>query len=117
VVLSAPYPGSEDENNATFHEWLLERPGDILQVYFLIQNIDRWTVGRFLERVVIGVNELVEAVMHNKAKYDPWRRCGDLGSGILHKIKKENVNTTPSATTASASSSSPQAKRKGKRRH
>jgi hypothetical protein len=97
-----------------FHEWLLERPSDILQVHFLIQNIDLWTVGKFRERVVEGVSDLVEAVVRKKAKYKPWRRCGDLGTSVLTKINKENV--TPNISASTASTAPPPVKGKGKSR-
>jgi solute carrier family 25 (mitochondrial carnitine/acylcarnitine transporter), member 20/29 len=97
-----------------FHEWLLKRPCDILEVHFLIQNIDRWTVGKFRDRVANGVNDLVDAIVLKKEKYEPWRRHGDLGVALLAKGNKENVNVTTSATTTV--SSSPSAPQKGKKR-
>jgi solute carrier family 25 carnitine/acylcarnitine transporter 20/29 len=99
-----------------FHEWLLERPSDILQVHFLIQNIDRWTVGKFRDRVISGVNDLVEAVVQNKTAYKPWRRCGDLGGNVLAKINKENVTPNISASTASTAPPPPRAKGKSRMR-
>jgi solute carrier family 25 (mitochondrial carnitine/acylcarnitine transporter), member 20/29 len=109
MVLSAPYPGSkEDEGSALFHEWQLERPSDILQVHFLIQNIDRWTVGKFRDLVVNGVTTLVGTVVNDGGRYGSWRRCGDIGLGMLARNNKENVRLS---TSTSSVSSSPQVKR------
>jgi len=100
IVLSAPYPGSGPEQvNGPFHEWLLHRPSDILSVYFLIRNIDDWTIGKFKERVMCGVDELVNAVVHKGQKYEPWKRVGELCLTTLRQSKENNV----SATTESAS--------------
>lgn len=104
IVLSAPYPGSrEDQINGPFHEWQLDRPGDILQVYFLIRNIDHWTTGKFCERVTTGVNKLVDAVVHKNRKYVPWKHT--------RVVQKENINL--SMTTDS--SPLPKHKAKGRR--
>jgi solute carrier family 25 carnitine/acylcarnitine transporter 20/29 len=74
IVLSAPYPSVGDEPDVPFHEWQLDKPSDILQVHFLIKNIDDWTTGRFCERVTAGVNQLANDVAHKGKKYVPWRR-------------------------------------------
>jgi solute carrier family 25 carnitine/acylcarnitine transporter 20/29 len=108
--LSAPYPGDkEDEPNALFHEWQLDRPSDILQVYFLIKNIDNWTVGKFRERVVRGIDDLLDAVVKKNHKYEPWKRAGDLTPSS--KKNKENINIS---ITTETSVSTPEPSRKGK---
>lgn len=107
-MLSAPYPGAnkDDSNDGMFHEWLLDRPSDILQVYFLIKNIDRWTVGKFRERVVKGIDNLVETVVRRDQKFKPWRRVGDL-LPVLATNRKENVSTSATITSSSSGISPP----------
>jgi solute carrier family 25 carnitine/acylcarnitine transporter 20/29 len=109
IVFSAPYPGPRDDQvNGPFHEWRLDQPSDILQVYFLIRNIDNWTTGIFRERVTTGVHKLVDAVVDKGQKYVPWKRVGDL---INPQSQKENINV--SITTDS--SPLPRHKMKGRR--
>jgi solute carrier family 25 (mitochondrial carnitine/acylcarnitine transporter), member 20/29 len=111
IVLSAPYPGSGPEQvNGPFYEWQLDRPSDILSVYFLIRNIDDWTIGKFKERVVGSLNNLVDAVVHEGQKFEPWKRVGELSSSTLRQ-NKENNNI--SVTTES---SSPRPKVKARKR-
>jgi len=64
-----------DELDGPFHEWQLDKPSDILQVYFLIRNIDDWTTGRFCERITAGIHKLVDDVVHKGQKYVPWKRA------------------------------------------
>jgi len=107
AILSAPYPGDgEDEADDPFHEWLLDRPSDILQVYFLVRNIDCWTTGRFRERVTKGIEDLAQAVVDKKQKYEPWKRVGD-----LMPSRKENINIS---ITTESSPSPPKARPKGR---
>ena len=114
-VLSAPYPGPPEQSlDGIFHEWQLDRPCDILQVYHLIRNIDRWTVGKFRERVAHGINDLVEAVVDKNEEFKPWRRVGDL-SPVLASVHKENVNTSATVTSSSSLPSPPKTKNKRKR--
>jgi len=113
AVLSAPYPGSKESKlDSHFHEWLLDKPGDILQVYFLVRNIDRWTVGKFRERVVHNINNFVEAIVRKEQKYKPWRRVGNLMPALP---SKENVNTSATVTSTSSIPSPPQTKNKRRR--
>jgi len=100
TIFSAPYSGDEeDQADGLFHEWTLDRPGDILQVHFLIRNIDRWTTGRFCERVTRGIENLVQAINDKKHKYEPWKRVGD-----LMPSRKENRDINVSITTESSPS-------------
>jgi len=91
TILSAPYPALD----GSFHEWALDRPSDILQVYFLIRNIDIWTTTRFRDLVVEGVNDLLYSVVHKEHKYEPWKRVGDLSSAVP-KVRKEKTSTSHS---------------------
>ncbi|KAF9462090.1 hypothetical protein BDZ94DRAFT_1290407 [Collybia nuda] len=97
TILSAPYPGAaesgSDEN--TFHEWQLDRPSDILAVYFLIRNLDRWTNTTFRELVVKGVNDLRDSIVDQNGEYFPWKRVGELGT--VGTSDKENVSNSTSA--------------------
>jgi len=113
VVLSAPYPGSGPDG--TFHEWKLDRPSDIISVYFLIRNIDKWTTGKFCERVTSGINDLVKAVVVDGKKFEPWRRAGEL-TALLTKLQKENANISAPVTSSSSVPSPPKAKAKRTRK-
>jgi solute carrier family 25 (mitochondrial carnitine/acylcarnitine transporter), member 20/29 len=86
---------------------------DILQIYFLVRNIDRWTVGKFRELVVHGIRNLVEAIVHKKQKYKPWKRVGELSPVV--SARKENVNTSATVTSSSSMPSPPQTKNKRRR--
>ncbi|KAK0456643.1 hypothetical protein EV421DRAFT_1886917 [Armillaria borealis] len=77
-ILSAPFPGPDDDDERTFHEWKLKRPSDILQVHFLIRNIDYWTCHGFREKVVKGVKALEQSVINGGGTYEPWKRVGIL---------------------------------------
>ncbi|KAF7985320.1 hypothetical protein HWV62_6507 [Athelia sp. TMB] len=112
IVLSAPYTGSGADG--AFHEWKLDRPSDILQVYFLIRNIDKWTTGKFCERVIKGVNDLLKAIIVEEKTFKPWRRAGNLTT-LLAKVQKENANTSLTGTTSSSVPSPPKAKAKRRR--
>ncbi|KAI0041795.1 hypothetical protein FA95DRAFT_1500992 [Auriscalpium vulgare] len=115
IIQSAPYPGyNRTTQSATpiFHEWRLDRPADIIQVFLLIRNIDIWTVGRFNERVKAGVKELVDAVLVRKQSYRPWKRVGSVVSTLRGPLADENVNTSSQPN----SSAEVKPKSKGRRR-
>jgi len=116
TVQSAPFPGLDHEDEANkdvFHEWRLDQPGDIIQVFLLIRNIDRWTVGRFRERVTSGVQELVHSVLTERRKFKPWKRAGILVPTIKAEVQDQN-----SCSNTSGQHSSPETKpkRRGRRR-
>ncbi|TFY70930.1 hypothetical protein EVG20_g2077 [Dentipellis fragilis] len=113
IVRSAPYPSSirnKDGDCDIFHEWRLDNPWEIIQVFLLIRNIDRWTVGRFRERVNSGIQDLLHSVLTEKQRYRPWKRVGALN--VLSEIQQEN-----SGTSANIQHSSPEANPGPKRRH
>lgn len=88
-------PGFDE---TTFHEWQLDRPSDILAVYFLLRNLDRWTNTTFRELVVKGVNDLTNSVVGQDGKYFPWKRTGDLAAPVpASTSEKENISVTTSA--------------------
>jgi len=116
VVYSAPYrmtseDESEDEGDI-FHEWQLHRATDISQVFFLIENIDHWTMNGFRERAICGVKDLVDSVVNQGKPYVPWKRIGELSSSAP---AKENSIVISAGTTTSAQSTPPQKPRS--RRH
>lgn len=116
--MSAPYFDSRDRSsNDLFHEWKLNRPSDMLKVYFLVRNIDQWTTGKFSEYVVQGVNQMVEKLSSNERTYKPWKRVGDLAPPLKNKALKENHNiSVTTVLTSEASPSPPKPKSRRRRR-
>ncbi|KAG6381043.1 hypothetical protein JVT61DRAFT_5439 [Boletus reticuloceps] len=96
-----------------FHEWDLDDPSDI-EVYFLVRNIDEWTCGRFHQRVVQGLNHLVESIILKDGTYQPWKWVGNTVPGLAVKVLKENA--VVAFTTTSSRSSLPPKKDKRRRR-
>ncbi|KAL0951409.1 hypothetical protein HGRIS_008102 [Hohenbuehelia grisea] len=99
TVYSAPYPGAA-EDSENFHEWTLDEPSDMLKVYFLVRNIDRWTAGQFCQRVIDGVRTSVQAVVEEKKEYKPWKRFGELA--VLSDTRKENIAVSISSSSFSS---------------
>ncbi|KAJ7042397.1 hypothetical protein C8F04DRAFT_76119 [Mycena alexandri] len=114
VVYSAPYrvitEDAEGDNAGAdiFYEWQLDRAADIAEVFFLIENIDQWTMNGFRDRVIAGVEDLLDSVVSKDKAYVPWKRVGDLASSAP---AKENAAISAS-TTSSAQSTPPQKPRK-----
>lgn len=117
--MSAPYscPGRHGDltSDRPFREWDLDSPSDILQVYFLVRNIDEWTCGRFHHRVVEGLNHLVESITLKDGTYQPWKWAGNASLGLAVKPLKENV-VVSFTTTSSGSGLSPPPKKDKRRR-
>ena len=117
IVYSAPYPGEPGQRQSGyFREWRLEKPCDILQVYLLIRNIDIWTVGKFRDRVLTGIQGLAEAVKREERGYLPWKRVGDLKPALSSKRKKENISVSTDALSSISSPETAKGKGKGKGR-
>lgn len=96
TILSAPFPGGTQlDGDRSFHEWLLERPADILQVHFLLRNIDHWTCHEFTDIVIAGVNAFQKSVVEEGGKYTPWKRVGTLKPG---KGRRSSGSTASSPT-------------------
>jgi len=119
VVYSAPYrvakdDESDNDSGDVFHEWALNRASDIVKVFFLIENIDHYTMNGFRERVIAGVKELVKSVEVANTPYVPWKRVGDLAASSAPA--KENAIVLSAGTTSSAQSTPPQ-KKNGRRYH
>lgn len=75
AVLSAPYTKNDDWRP---HVWDLEKPGDALQVFLLVRNIDDWTVNGFYDRVRKGLAATVKQLKKGSRHFVPWRRAGIL---------------------------------------
>ncbi|KAF8140397.1 hypothetical protein EV363DRAFT_1393305 [Boletus edulis] len=118
VVVSVPYSRprtrGDSMSDRPFHEWDLDDPSDILEVYFLVRNIDEWTCGRFHQRVVQGLNHLVESITLKDGTYQPWKWVGNTVPGLAVKVLKENA--VISFTTTSSGASPPPKKDKRRRR-
>ncbi|OCH96056.1 hypothetical protein OBBRIDRAFT_359785 [Obba rivulosa] len=100
TVRSAAYPGRKGDRRRTsgiFHEWNLEEPNDMLEVFLLIRNIDRWTIGRFRERVIAGVNQLCDDVIQGRHQFQPWKRRGDLAQLIYDGPASLDSTVQPAA--------------------
>ncbi|KAF7339600.1 hypothetical protein MSAN_02174500 [Mycena sanguinolenta] len=115
TIYSAPYLVEDRGEGAdTFHEWQLDKAADIVEVFFLIENIDHWTVNGFCERVIKGVKDLQESVVKRKEPYIAWKRVGDLSPSSA--TAKENNVAISASTTSSAQSTPPQKSRNRHRR-
>ena len=116
--MSAPYLDSGDRSSTDlFHEWKLDRPSDMLKVFFLVRNIDQWTTGKFSEYVVHGINQKVDKLSSNEGTYKPWKRVGDLAPPLKSKSLKENLNiSVTTVLTSEASPSPPKPKSRRRRR-
>lgn len=69
-------------------------------VYFLIRNIDNWTIGKFQERISRGVKDLVDAVVRRGQKYEPWKRVGEISSTLRGQHKEnQNISMTTDSTS------------------
>ncbi|KAM5531888.1 hypothetical protein V8D89_014442 [Ganoderma adspersum] len=81
TIVSAPYPGPQRKSRRKklFHDWDLSQPADIIEVYLLLRNLDRWTVEGFRTRVVDGITSLVEEVSRHDRQVLQWRRRSSLG--------------------------------------
>lgn len=118
VVYSAPYvrstkfQGRSDDKDCC--EWQLGRASDILQVHFLLSNIDRWTAGEFVNRVVKGIAVLEKGIVKGGEVFEPWRRSGEIVPRPRRSfIVMENAEISASILTQSTP---PKAKRKTKAR-
>nr|GAT47826.1 predicted protein [Mycena chlorophos] len=118
IVYSAPYQrenrhgreslSDDDSDMDVFHEWQLERAGDIVEVFFLCEHIDEWTIKGFKQRVIAGVGSLVEDVTKNGMPFMPWKRTGEL----MAVSSKENTTISASSMGSSAESSPAQVQKR-----
>ncbi|KAJ3783380.1 hypothetical protein GGU11DRAFT_5491 [Lentinula aff. detonsa] len=116
VVYSAPYIRSVEskdsaKGNQEYHRWDLTRASDILDLYFLINNIDRWTTRGFLGRVNNGVSALEKSIVEDGKTFEPWRRSGDIVPRVRRSLNAME-NAELSASVLTQCSNSPKPKRK-----
>lgn len=76
-----------------FHEWSLDKPSDILQVYFLLRNIDTWTSTQFRERIIAGVESFSKSISKGEHEYTPWKRVNNSRLTTIPE-GKENIHQT-----------------------
>lgn len=93
---SALFPGyNHDAGDETdVHEWNLDKPANIIQVFLLIKNIDHWTVNGFTECIEAGIGDLVDSVLLKNCPYQPWKRMGAFKST---QTKDAAENSSPQA--------------------
>ncbi|KAI0330608.1 hypothetical protein GY45DRAFT_1250501, partial [Cubamyces sp. BRFM 1775] len=121
MIYSAAYSGpptrKERRRSGAFHEWDLAKPGDIIRVFLLMRNLDRWMTGAFCDAVVAGVTDLASKVQLGYT-IPPWRRSGDLARLVGRKVAAQQEahgeGDTPAAEPV-AEAPVP-AKRKSKKR-
>ncbi|KAL4070810.1 hypothetical protein J3A83DRAFT_4358899 [Scleroderma citrinum] len=119
TVLSAPYSGFDKDSQSSqpFLEWDLNNPSDILQVYYLVRNIDHWTCTEFRKRVVAGLDSSVESITRGDGPYHPWKWITNPAHAAPSvKVLKENNTTSVTTATTSGSPSPPTNKSRHKRR-
>ena len=83
--MSAPYTGPQKKSTRRknlFHDWDLSKPADIIEVYLLLRNLDRWTVEGFRTRVVGGIMGLVQEVSQRGRRVLQWRRRSSLDGRV-----------------------------------
>ncbi|KAH9064342.1 hypothetical protein EDB87DRAFT_1680985 [Lactarius vividus] len=78
IVRSALFPGYHSEGDVgdetDVHEWNLDSPANIIQMFLLIKNIDHWTVNGFIKCIEEGITDLVDSVLLKNCPYQPWKR-------------------------------------------
>lgn len=88
-----------------FFEWDLFKPADILCVFIVLRNLDRWIAHGFRDRVLRGVNECAKAVVQEDKPYMPWRREENaLKPKILRTSSITNTENTVTPRSSNASS-------------
>lgn len=102
IVRSAMFPGPRGDNGRgegnDAHEWNLEKPAHIIQVFLLIKNIDHWTVNEFLKCVEVGITDLVDSVFVKGCPYQPWKRVGKFKSPATKDARATDISISqPSA--------------------
>ncbi|KAH8998841.1 hypothetical protein EDB86DRAFT_2828382 [Lactarius hatsudake] len=84
IVRSALFPGYHSEGDVgdetDVHEWNLDSPANIIQMFLLIKNIDQWTVNGFTKCIEEGIADLVDSVLLKNCPYQPWKRVGTFKS-------------------------------------
>lgn len=89
--------------------WNLENEADIVSVYLVLRNIDRYTEGRFKRRIHSGLVSLVQDVERKGKMYQPWKRKNSevhqrqaRTGRLLPSVSAASDSTTPSPVPAKA---------------
>jgi len=93
MVRSARFPGHGDGCDA--HEWNLNSPAGIIQVFILVKNIDLWTNDGFVKCIEAGIADLEDSVLAKDCPFKPWKRVGTLRPPRAKEA--ENSSSQPSA--------------------
>ncbi|PCH33743.1 hypothetical protein WOLCODRAFT_135292 [Wolfiporia cocos MD-104 SS10] len=64
---------STSYKNAATKSWDISKQKDILRVFLILRNIDRWTVNQFHDEICRGVGTMRDRVMAGEEKITPWR--------------------------------------------
>ncbi|KAI0652292.1 hypothetical protein C8Q79DRAFT_1005504 [Trametes meyenii] len=120
-IYSAAYDGglprTSRRESVAFHEWDLSKPGDIIEVFLLMRNLDRWTTGTFHEAVVTGITKLAKRAEAGDVSTISWRRKGNLNLVVGRKVDPEYAPPPePTDSSTSFAEASPPSKCKSKKR-
>ena len=111
MVRSAQFPGLHGDGSHP-HEWNLRSPADIIQVFILIKNIDRWTHNGFVKCIEAGIADLEDSVLVKRCAYQPWKRVGTLKPS---KAKEAyNSSSQPSAAPTVAHNTRSRSRRRAR---
>lgn len=101
IVRSALFPDPHDDDGlgegSHAHEWDLDSPASIIEVFILIKHIDHWTLNGFLKCIDTGIADLEDSVLHKGCPYQPWKRVGTLKTLTARAKENENSSSQPSA--------------------
>ncbi|KAI0830735.1 hypothetical protein BC628DRAFT_1313124 [Trametes gibbosa] len=124
LICSAPYASlsqTDRRRSSAFHQWNLAEPADIIEVYLLIRNLDRWTAGMFRDTVVADITTLAQRVEAKQTDVVSWVRKGDVAaSGARERAPPVLATPAPlvkvTVEVAVETADPAPAKRKGKKR-
>lgn len=101
IVRSALFPGPNGHvgcNEGHAYEWDLDKPGGILDLFLVLKKIDHWTTSGFLERIEVGIADLLKSVLNDGSPYQPWKRVGTFKAQKAKEAHAtENSSSQPSA--------------------
>ncbi|KIY45773.1 hypothetical protein FISHEDRAFT_48595 [Fistulina hepatica ATCC 64428] len=83
-----------DSKRRLYHDYCLTNPGDLLRLYFLIVNIDAWTLDGFLRLISAGLDELER----DTTAYRGWRHVGEKGLRGTTQGRAEKTNAGQGTT-------------------
>ncbi|KAI9513049.1 hypothetical protein F5148DRAFT_463897 [Russula earlei] len=102
TVRSALFPGLSGDDGwgegSHAHEWNLDEPGGIIDLFLVLKNVDQWSTDGFLKRVEVGITDLVDSVLNRGCPYRSWKRIGTFKSQKAKEAQAtENSSSQPSA--------------------